>query len=1028
MDVGKLQLIEPSEYNEIYSVHKQKKTQSRIKIKLPKLENLTRTNVKSNNLSQNHYNLTQRDDQNINDIPQIIPYPFFKPNNIYKDLKKNKKYFNRKELSCFGVKELKLLREENGLKLENLYENIPIKMDSVNDYIEKQKNQFITYVNLPGEIIDFVTDKISKNNELNQTDNKNSSKILINNNNNNEKGRKLIIHNVFFEIVIDKIFRLIELDKNNKNISVILVKNLLNNEFEKMKKTLIEMDKNHKLKLIPKSVSKDKKIKNKVLKTEYSNYNEYMNYSNNSFNEREKYITDMIKKKFFNNSSNFSTEATTNLNSNYIIKISNDIEKNVESFRNKNYSSVFESEFEDQLKPENNKTANKGVQELLKKLIEMNNDKNKNNIKNNKRFKGINFIKKDYSKRTSLYKNNIIKKNDYNDNNDNNEPNLIETSNNENTESMINFIANNFNNKKILSKEKIQYLVNQLNKNGKDLKLNNVKDVNELYKLLILNNNIPGKNNNTQVIKNKNNDIKNLSEQKNKNINTDSKKQKNYNETSYFDNKSNEIYIKINNNINKLNDNLNSKKDNKNINTENKENGQNENEDNINAKNNITYGKNVINDKNVKDKNILTEAKLLSKIKIENGKIDLEATLNNINEHDNKNIYTNILIEKLITENDNEENNNSIQNTEKLLESNESMKAELTEKEINFMKETDNFKKLDQKYKILVTKLFNQLLKCIKEKNNNKQFLSKLHSLIENVITEIEKEKIKPKKLKNSFKYKYSKNNVDDKNSYEYKEFEEESENGENNLTKNKKIHKKNAKKYKYRFKSSNECSPKKLIYDNSYLFKNEKTDIPIKKEIQDIINSEYKPIKELDNDNNKFDANKKLFQKKIKQQKNKPKAKKQTTLLEFKTDIEDSNKNLNQLDEEEEKRKKKEQLSEQRLYDFFKKIQKLKKGITVEDELNLDAFIDDELDKKIRAKDIQREMRANNFLHDLNLSRKTSVYSNTFMTKKMRFMSPITFISTARNENSGTNNDLNCTEKIPQKKHFVTNYGEYKF
>ena len=1000
MDVGKLKIIEPLQYNEIYSVHTKKKMRSKNKIKLPKLESLTEHSVKSNNFSQKHHNLTQRESQIIYNVPEIIPYPVYKPNNIYKNMGKKKKYFKKKELSYSGIKEIKLLKETKFTRLDNLYESIPLRINEINDYINKEKNQFINYVQIPNEVIDFVNEKISNNNKMNKTSYKTYSNIL---NIDNEKGKKLIIHNVFFEMVMDKIFRLIELH-SNKTMSIILVKNLLNNEFEEMKKTLIEMDKSQKLNLNPKSLITDKKIKNKLLITNYSNYNEFMNYSNNNFNEKEKYITDMLKKKFFNNSSYFSTD-TTNITSNFIFKISNEIENNLQSFRNKNYSSVFENDYEDQL-ISSKKNMNEGLQELIRKMIEGGFDKNRNS---NKRFKGINFNKKDYNQIISLYKKNLLKDNGNRDN----LSNLIGIPADENAEILMNFIIDNCTDEKMLTKENLENIINEFNKNGKNSKLKKIKDINKFTKLFILNNINSGKNKSNKIIKDKNTDINRLSGEKNKNKITDLKKMKNYTESNFFNSKNNknsEINTKLNNN-DKDDDSLINTND---FNNMNNENNLNKDDENLSENNN----------------NILTETELLSQIKSKDGKIDIEDILNKINKFDNnsnKNIDTNMIIQKLISESEKEvKNNNFVQINVISLELNEMVKAELNEKEVNFIKETDNLKKVDQKYKFLLTKLFNQLLKYINGKKNNKKLINILHSLIDDVIKDVEKERINQEKSKKNFRYKTSKNIFGDKNHNKKQGLDEK----EKKLIKNNKIYKNSKNKYKYR--SSNGSPSKKLIYDNSYLFKKDlNNNIKIKQEILDIINSEYKPIKEENTENKKFDIDKTLSQKTIKTESdNRQKIKKQYTLLEIKNDLE-SSKNIKKLSEEEEKRKMLENLNEQKLYDFFRKIQILKKGTTSEDNLNLETFIDDELNKKISTKDIQRELRANSFLQDLSLSRKKSIYSNAFMKKKIRFMSPLTFASTVRNKNKDENKigyetNYNFTDRIPEKKYYITNYGDH--
>ena len=110
-------------------------------------------------------------------------------------------------------------------------------------------------------------------------------------------------------------------------------------------------------------------------------------------------------------------------------------------------------------------------------------------------------------------------------------------------------------------------------------------------------------------------------------------------------------------------------------------------------------------------------------------------------------------------------------------------------------------------------------------------------------------------------------------------------------------------------------------------------------------------------------------------------------------------------IKDEIEQNKLRKELKEKQLYDFFKKIQALKKGGNYDLEKEIELLIDKQLEKMEYTKEKENENRVNNFMQDFDLNRIKNIYSKKFYSKRMHYMSPINFFIKHNEDNN--NNKL---------------------
>ena len=92
----------------------------------------------------------------------------------------------------------------------------------------------------------------------------------------------------------------------------------------------------------------------------------------------------------------------------------------------------------------------------------------------------------------------------------------------------------------------------------------------------------------------------------------------------------------------------------------------------------------------------------------------------------------------------------------------------------------------------------------------------------------------------------------------------------------------------------------------------------------------------------------------------------------------------------------------EKKLYDFFNKIQTLKKGGNDSNEKELEILIDEQLDKMDYTKKKENESRVNNFMQEFDLNRTKNVFSKKYHSKRIHFLSPVSFFT---KQNQGNKN-----------------------
>ena len=176
------------------------------------------------------------------------------------------------------------------------------------------------------------------------------------------------------------------------------------------------------------------------------------------------------------------------------------------------------------------------------------------------------------------------------------------------------------------------------------------------------------------------------------------------------------------------------------------------------------------------------------------------------------------------------------------------------------------------------------------------------------------------------------------------------------------------------------------LIYDSSYLFKKMDDQVNIKKEIQDIIDTDY---------------GKSFFFKKAEKLAKKRRKKKKLDLRKNALFREVIAKDANNDDELERQRRKmleleelkrKQELRDKRLYDFFARIQKLKDGKLDNFEQELNDLIDEQIDSNTDKEKIQNEIRLNSFMHQFQLNRMKEKFYLNFKNKRIGYLSPLLF------------------------------------
>ena len=201
----------------------------------------------------------------------------------------------------------------------------------------------------------------------------------------------------------------------------------------------------------------------------------------------------------------------------------------------------------------------------------------------------------------------------------------------------------------------------------------------------------------------------------------------------------------------------------------------------------------------------------------------------------------------------------------------------------------------------------------------------------------------------------------------------------------------------------------KELIYNNAYLFKDNNSDndeqnnFIIRKEIQEILNKEYNEMikaKKEEIVKERKRKNKEYFLKKKVPFRKKSVKRRIIKIIDDSIDEPIQKKNINTEANLREIEKEKER--DKKLYEFFGKIQHLKKRSSLNQE-KLNKFIDEQIEERYRNKNHQRLFQ---FLEDFNLNRAVARNYNKSNIKRIGYISPIIF--TSPNEGSNISNIMN--------------------
>ena len=188
---------------------------------------------------------------------------------------------------------------------------------------------------------------------------------------------------------------------------------------------------------------------------------------------------------------------------------------------------------------------------------------------------------------------------------------------------------------------------------------------------------------------------------------------------------------------------------------------------------------------------------------------------------------------------------------------------------------------------------------------------------------------------------------------------------------------------------------------------KNQKKNIIIKKEVQEILNNNINLVNNSNISNHDIEKNYKenkddKFKAKYRPSMSKSKKKK------FQKIKKDKGKNINDLKknelinkektQEEFDKETKDKIIEQKMYQFFKKIQTLKNTKIKNYEQELNLFIDEEIGKIKDLEEKDREIRINTFYREFELNRKKEHFFKKFQKRDLVFISPLKFSSTSPN------------------------------
>jgi hypothetical protein len=104
---------------------------------------------------------------------------------------------------------------------------------------------------------------------------------------------------------------------------------------------------------------------------------------------------------------------------------------------------------------------------------------------------------------------------------------------------------------------------------------------------------------------------------------------------------------------------------------------------------------------------------------------------------------------------------------------------------------------------------------------------------------------------------------------------------------------------------------------------------------------------------------------------------------------------------EEERKKRIKQELIDKKMNEFFRKIQRLKRGGLENFEKELELLVEEQLERLDYTKEKENEYRVNSFIQDFDLSRSKDKSTQKFRSQRMHYLSPIIFFTNRKRNNS---------------------------
>ena len=964
--------------------------------------------------------------------------------------------------------------------------NIPNKRNKIlNDYSYIIYNHFFPIGN--NNNYNFIHIQNNNFNKLHLTNILSEKKITSE----NIRGNNLIKNNTFFEIIIEKVIHMVEYKNHlNQEISINIVRNLLNEEINAMYNSL--NNKNNCSKMTYESIRINKSTSTddnynfsdfRYLNNTYDNYDRYSNssisildlekkariklerkleflnckygfddsnndefpmkkydiishHSSNFDNYSRSETENQIKSKKNNFPDNETEEETDNIGD-FIISTANNINDNLNDYKNNNFlfnhSSIF-------------KTSN--IKNLLNKFFTTSQRSGRQGLHDFKSFHlkdkrtiNVNDFKADI---IELYQNYLQMKEKLKEMEDNEQTNQNKEMKSF-SESGIDVPIFNDSNQNLDNFDKIKPKVGVFMP-----KLSSNMSIGDFYNLVnedkefdnFLNDfggyySFGEKKNVKEILKKMKEENKVVKFKYNSS--NSNKKRKNNRSLFISDNKSflnkasEKIYkdkVKINNNFNQnsnsnnINSDMNNNENNKNNNTlsNNKNKYSTSKRNSIISKNNEQQNSNTnIDNSNINNNNdIITN----NNIPIKNNE-DIEKEKERIKEEEKE---RQIEKEKLREKKALLLKLNRVNNLEKKFSLENIMKnGTLNEIEKEFIKQTNNLSLLNERDK-------QQLIEYLKELESIKsseQFLfnvhlriklKNLHNLIQQYIFDLYRKGLvktnsRGKSTKDIFKLLQSHNFLEKqsrkKNEFEEMEDEEEEESGDQKHKLDNSNNDIDIDSLFIKGKRRNKSVDNKKMVSYSKAFHNLLLKKKSKKIVQKPTSAKKKDLSSGDWRmliNHKFKTKRKISKKKhtlFKKKKGKLNSKTRKNLMTY--DYKESiplrefyieDEEIRQFQEEEKRKKLRQELVDQKMNDFFKKIQALKNGGMENFEKELEMLVDEQLERVDYSKEKENEYRRNTFVQDFDFSRNKDILTKQFKSKRMHYLSPIIFFTNKKKNN----------------------------